>query len=212
MFQVQRKQWCGESMHKTDCSWLYFLVAYCLCFFLIVKSIYTLWPVLCNMHSVSFQMYKIENKLHFDLLGFKQPLSLQCRISRLSESLCLHCRQDREEESPRQRMRDGKTNSKHESVHIQCWCSSCYFLHSFIAFICIKKKCFVITEYKEPYIVRILEMVLTGMLERLTDHASFKLWNLFTVLIFSKNTQWQSLWIIITTYPPQLVLNKSTPN
>ena len=50
------------------------------------------------------------------------------------------------------------------------------------------KNCFVTTEYIEPYIVRKLEMVLIGMLKRLTDHASFKLQNLFNVSIFSKNT------------------------
>lgn len=65
--------------------------------------------------------------------------------------------------------------------------SSCYFVCSFISLTCFKSQYFVTTEYIEPYI-RKLEMVLVGLLKRLTDHASFKLQNLFTVSIFSKNT------------------------
>lgn len=84
-----------------------------------------------------------------------------------------------------------------------------YFLCSFIALTCFKNQYFVITEYVEPYIVRKLEMALVGLLKRLTDHTSFKLQNLFTVSIFSKNTNWQSLSIIITIYLRQLILNKS---
>lgn len=90
----------SQNIHKTNCSWLYFVVSYSLCFFLIIKSIYTQQSVLCDIHSISFKMYKRENKLHFDLLGFRQPLSLQCKISRLWATL-----QRRHEEGPRQRMR-----------------------------------------------------------------------------------------------------------
>lgn len=66
--------------------------------------------------------------------------------------------------------------------------TSCYSVCSFISLTCFKSQDFVATEYIEPYIVRKLEMVLVGLLKRLTDHASFKLQNLFTVSIFSKNT------------------------
>lgn len=67
---------------------------------------------------------------------------------------------------------------------------------------------FHLQEHFKPDVVRKLEMVLISLLKRLIDHASFKPQNHFAISIFSKNTHWQSLPIIITMYPKQFVLKQ----
>lgn len=155
-----------ESVQNAGCYRLYFVASYYASFFLIVKSLYT------YLHSdqsfvmyISFKMDKRGNET------FLICWALRYRKSRL---LGLLWRQDMEE-SPRQKMRAGKTKSKGESTQTVL-----------VKLFLIQPPYFHLQEHFKPDIFRKLEVVLTIMF-----NACFKPQNHFTVSIFSKNTHGQ---------------------